>query len=207
MGVLFLLLPVQFGARPAMVDGEAVRVLGEPAFVFYDGLPNPVGWLLILWGVTGLPAAFPRHRALVLGAVLSLLVSVPLWLPTVQERFLASPEFGWAASLPQGVTLVLLCLGLVDAPGTPGTPGTAGLTAPLPPGRTYPTFSLRVTAIALAASLAAPPLIFGADLLWVALPAGAATGLGMLYLIWVLFRLHPYVPAPGESRQLSQGRP
>ena len=201
MGVVFVLLPVQFGARPAIVDGEELRVFGETAYVFYDGLPNPVGWLLVLWGVLGLPATFPRQRALLVGTAISLAVSVPLWLPSVQAQSLAAPEFGWAASLPQGVTLVLLCLALIEAPDIPD------LTDPLPAGRTYPVFGLRTTAIALAAGLAAPPLIFGAGLTWMLLPAGAATGLGLLYLIWTLFRLHRFVPSAGESRQKSQGAP
>ena len=201
MGVVLLLLPVQFGARPAMVDGERLMSLGAPVTVFYDGLPNPVGWLLVLWGIAALPASFPRQRPLLVGSLLSFAVSVPLWLPSVQEQTLAAPELGWVASLPQGVTLVLLCLALIEAPDE------AGLTAPLPEGRTYPVFGLRTTAIALGAALAAPPMIFGAGLEWAALPAGAASGLGLLYLIWTLFRLHAYVPAPDDARRLSQPGP
>ena len=198
MGIVFLLLPVQFGAREARSGGEPILSLGEPVTVFYDGLPNPIGWALVLWGLSALPAVFPRLRSLIIGSLLALAVSIPLWLPSIQELSLANPELGWAASLPQGVTLVLLCWSLAEAPAQPG------LVSALPEPRRYPDFGLRAAAVALGAAIAAPPVIFGAGLEWVALPAGAAAGLGLLYLIWTLFRLHGFIRDPGSEAPIER---
>ncbi|QWC86414.1 hypothetical protein KLP28_06955 [Nocardioidaceae bacterium] len=191
MGVLFLLVPVRFA--PTEVTGPF-----GPVVVFFDGLPNPVGWALVIWGLLALPAAFPRRQELLAGALVSLAVSVPLWFPDVQEVTILTPELGWVASLPQGLTLLLLCLALLAAPAN-------GFCDDLPPGRRFPDFGLRATAIALGVSLAAPPLIFGGGLTVLALPADAAVSLGLIYLIWTLFRLHRYVPGAVAPERSTSG--
>lgn len=72
----------------------------------WDLYPDPLGWLLILWGVWGLGERLPvgglRGVALVAG-----LVSIPLTVPSVRADL--SEPLLWAASLPQLVFCLLLC--------------------------------------------------------------------------------------------------
>lgn len=74
-----------------------------------DLLPDPVGWLLVLLGVRRLPVDLARRSGLRTLAVLALLVSVPLAVPTLADRILsADPSLQWAVNLPQlGFVLVL----------------------------------------------------------------------------------------------------
>jgi hypothetical protein len=78
----------------------------HPAWQHYDALPDPIGWLLVLWGLwplRRLDASFDLPAWL---AVLAALVSVPLWLPVLRHHLDASGE--WAASMPQTLCCLLL---------------------------------------------------------------------------------------------------
>lgn len=76
-----------------------VIVLVDASFGGYDGVPDPLGWLLVLWGLARLRPVLAERRGLVALAVLCLLVSVATYPPPVVERLDASG--GWALSLPQ----------------------------------------------------------------------------------------------------------
>src|SRR5690242_4549800 len=82
----------------------------------FDFLPDPLGWLIILAGVSVLPASVER-RSLLLGlAGLAGAVSVPLWWPDWAEALNdGDPSLWWAANLPQLVFVVVLALSLMGA--------------------------------------------------------------------------------------------
>jgi hypothetical protein len=87
MGMVIVVGSAYFPAHPS------------PAWKQYDALPDPLGWLLVLFGVFALArtdAAFDTSRWL---AGLAAVVSVPMWLPQVHHQLDASGE--WFASLPQ----------------------------------------------------------------------------------------------------------
>src|SRR5689334_20896418 len=81
----------------------------------WDLLPDPLGWLLVLHGLRRLPARIPFRASQLTTAVLALLASVPLWVPTLADRLDdADPSLRWAVNLPQLGFVVVLCLGLGD---------------------------------------------------------------------------------------------
>jgi hypothetical protein len=102
MGLVIVIGTALFPANPS------------PAWARYDALPDPLGWLLVLFGTFALTranAAFDSTRWL---AALALLVSVPMWFPQLQHRL--NPSGEWFVSLPQ----VLFCLFLARAIGMQG---------------------------------------------------------------------------------------
>jgi len=91
-------LPADFPAHP------------HPAWNYYDALPPPIGWLLILSGL----ARLIRHTELDLrivrsSAVVALLVSVPMWFPQVNHYVVpqynpgVSQSWQWLVALPTWV--------------------------------------------------------------------------------------------------------
>jgi hypothetical protein len=71
----------------------------SPSWQSYDALPDPIGWLLVLFGTFALARtdeAFASSRWL---AGLAAAVSVPMWLPQVNHQL--DPSGEWFASLPQ----------------------------------------------------------------------------------------------------------
>src|SRR5262245_26786738 len=76
----------------------------------YDALPDPVGWVLVVLGVLGLPADLERRSTLLAVAALAGVVSIPLWIPGVSEAVADVDEsLLWAANLPQLAFVGLLC--------------------------------------------------------------------------------------------------
>ena len=139
-----------------------------------DALPDPLGWVLVLLGVRGLPPDL-RHRApLLVLAVLAGTVSVPLWLPGAADRLHdAHPSLLWAASLPQLGFAAVLCLALADRAATAGdTPAAAWARTTL-------------TGVAVVAAL--PVLVFGGGIAALEVPAYLGASLVLLLLIWLLF--------------------
>ena len=76
-----------------------VIVLVDASFGGYDGVPDPLGWLLVLWGVRRLRPVLADRRLLPGLAVLCLVVSVVTYPPQVAEQL--DESGGWALSLPQ----------------------------------------------------------------------------------------------------------
>jgi hypothetical protein len=76
-----------------------VIVLVDASFGGYDGVPDPAGWLLVLWGLNRIRAVLPESRGLIALAGLCLVVSVVTYAPQVTERL--DESGGWALSLPQ----------------------------------------------------------------------------------------------------------
>ena len=101
MGLVIVLVPANFPHDP------------HPAWAFYDAIPDPLGWLLVLSGVRGLRGHLDVD---VVGwlAWVSFALSVPLWFPQVNH--LLVPEytdtidvsFQWFLFLPQTVFSLML---------------------------------------------------------------------------------------------------
>jgi hypothetical protein len=101
MGLVIVLVPANFPHDP------------HPAWQFYDALPDPIGWLFVLYGVRALRDHLDVDVISWLGWV-AFAVSVPLWFP--QLNHLLVPEynnsinvsFQWFLSLPQTVFSLVL---------------------------------------------------------------------------------------------------
>lgn len=103
MGMVIVLIPANFPANPS------------PEWAFYDALPDPIGWAMVLWGVVELGRRSTLDLALVRWfAVIALVVSIPMWFP--QLNHLLVPAYNpdttmsgqWFLSLPQSVFGLLL---------------------------------------------------------------------------------------------------
>ena len=72
----------------------------------YDALADPLGWLLVLWGVRRLA----DHTTLLTLAVGALVVACAVWFPHTQDLLDRSdPSLRWAINLPQVLFCVVLC--------------------------------------------------------------------------------------------------
>ncbi len=135
---------------------------------------GPVGWLLVLLGVRGLPGDLPRRGAVVTLAWLAAAVSVPLWFPGVSDAAYAThPSLGWALNLPQLGFAALLCHSLA----------TRAVAAEDRKAGSW----LRMAMAGFVAAALLPVVVFGAGVasLEVATYVGAA--LVLIALIWLLF--------------------
>jgi hypothetical protein len=147
----------------------------------YDALADPLGWLLVIWGVRRTPDS-STLQALALAA---LLVAGVVWFPATQDLLDRSdPSLRWAVNLPQVLFCVVLCRQLADRAGGVGDQRARAW--------------LR-TAMLLNVVLAiAPVLVFAAsaDDLMVSVHAAAA---GVVLLLIVLLFAHARRPwAPGS---------
>jgi hypothetical protein len=82
----------------------------------YDLVADPLGWLLVLRGMTQLPRSTPWWDTTTFLAGLALLVSVPLWFPGVVDALADTDDsLTWAANLPQIAFVAALCAALARA--------------------------------------------------------------------------------------------
>jgi hypothetical protein len=107
MGMVIVIGSALFPAHPS------------PSWEQYDGLPDPIGWVLVILGMVALARAdevFATSRWL---AVLAGAVSVPMWFPQLHHHLDASGE--WFASLPQIAFCLVLAreIGLLGARQSP----------------------------------------------------------------------------------------
>jgi hypothetical protein len=153
----------------------------------YDLLPDPLGWLLVLWGVAALPA--PGRARCRTAAVLALLVSVAVTPPAVRAQVAdAEPALRWALDLPDLLFLVLLARTLqhlataADSRATGRMRGiaTAGVVLAVAPVVLLPT----------GAEDLLPWATLAVQVLW-------------LWLVWNLFASHarPWAPAGSRDRR------
>lgn len=87
-----------------------VVVLVDASFGAYDGVPDPLGWLLVVWGLSRLRPVIAQSRGLLALAALCLVVSMVIYPPQVADRL--DESGGWALSLPQLAFSFALATGL-----------------------------------------------------------------------------------------------
>jgi hypothetical protein len=148
----------------------------SPGWEKYDALADPLGWLLVLYGVFALVRAdkvFDSTRWL---ALVAAVVSVPMWFPQVNHELDASG--GWFASLPQ----IAFCIVLSREIGLLGVRQE--------PTDTYVAkrFGLLVWGFALVAVL--PVVAIGGGLEQLETPTAALATLVTVAFIYHLFRVH-----------------
>ena len=145
----------------------------------YDALADPVGWLLVLLGVRGLPGGpRPAHGPARGWPPSPASVSVPLWIPGVSDALEdTDPSLLWAVNLPQlGVRRAALPTAWSAGPPTPGTTGAGGLAA-VP------------AVVGFVAVALLPVLVFGAGVDALEVPTYvAARRVLLLALIWPAVR-------------------
>jgi hypothetical protein len=165
-----------------------------PALAGYDAYFDPFGWLLILYGVRGLPEELPFRSAVRALGLVALAASVPLSVPQVVD-WIADTEraLAWAAYLPQfGFVALLfhsLALGAAEAGGR------------------RPAGWLRVVVTATLVVMVAPVLIFGAGLTGLADPAELVRFLVYVMAVWLLFSYSSRTWAGAPPGNESIGRP
>ncbi len=151
----------------------------------YDVLPDPLGWLLVVNGLRGLPAAYRQRSTVVRLGVLVLAVSVVLWVPST-GGWLDDHDASlrWAANLPQALVLAWFARTL------------AGHAAATDPGAGR---WLRTTATLIAVTAIAPVLVFGGGIRALEVPSYVLAALALLTLIWLLFG---YSGRPWATREI-----
>ena len=101
-----------------------------PALGGYDAYFDPFGWLLILYGVRGLPEDLPFRDTVRALGLIALAASVPLSVPQVVDWLEdGEPALAWAAYLPQFAFVGLLFHALAMAAIEAGEPKPARLAA------------------------------------------------------------------------------
>jgi hypothetical protein len=171
MGLVIVLVPANFPHDP------------HPAWQFYDALPDPIGWLLVLLGVRALRDHLDVDVVRWLGWV-ALVVSVPLWFPQVNH--LLVPEynhsievsFQWFLFLPQTVFSLALAR-------------TIGRAAELQqPRDTFVAGRFGVLTWAFAAVIVLPVVAYGGGVDGLESPALIGIGLVNVVFVYYLFRVH-----------------
>lgn len=141
-------------------------------FGSYDALADPVGWLLVLWGVRRIAG----NTALLALAVGSLVVAAVVWFPATQQLLEeVDPSLRWAVNLPQVLFCIELCRRLADLAGDSGDRRARAW--------------LRTTLVLNVLLAVAPVLVFaaGADDLLASVYAAAG---GVVLLLIVLLFVH-----------------
>lgn len=92
-----------------------VIVLVDAFFGGYDGVPDPLGWAMVIAGLLPLRAVLAEGSALVTAAAICLVVSLATYPPQVADRL--DESGGWALSLPQLAFSFLLCTALAAVSG------------------------------------------------------------------------------------------
>jgi hypothetical protein len=165
----------------------------EIAHHVYDGLPDPLGWLLILSGMNALRSYLDVEVAYWLAWV-ALLVSVPLWFPQLTEHLPEIPKhldtarrldqatkaasIAWAFSVPQSVMSLLLVRAISQE-------GIAQ-----EPRDTFAAGRFGVLTWGTAAVLVLPPIAYGGDVKNLITPTLIGIGLVNAAVIYYLFRVH-----------------
>lgn len=164
MGMVFIAGYAPFPAEP------------HPSWDSYDGLADPLGWVLAILGMqvlcraaTGFDGA--RWAAWVAGAI-----SIPLWFPQLNHRL--SDSAGWALSMPQTAFCILLLKSIAES-ALIKEPGD---------GYIRRRFGPLMWAFVLLVVL--PPIAIGGDLRGLDDTTVAVALLVNLAFIYYLFRVH-----------------
>ncbi|MGZ4485795.1 MAG: hypothetical protein ACXVW8_15830, partial [Nocardioidaceae bacterium] len=148
--------------------GLVIVVLDPLFFGGWDGLPDPLGWALVIAGLLALRPAVRNTDTLLWTAVLAGAVSVATYPPQVTAAL--APSVGWLVSLPQ----VAFCLML------------SGALAPYAGDLERRLSLMRWVFLAVALF---PVLVLGGGVERLLVPTAALAVLSTLYLVYLLFRL------------------
>ena len=144
-----------------------VIVLVDASFGGYDGVPDPLGWLLVLWGLARLgPAVVEGHGLLAL-TVLCLVVSVVTYPPQIAGRL--DESGGWALSLPQLAFSFALATALGPLSG-------------------WLEKRFRVMRTVFVGLAVAPAVVIGGDLEALRSPLAFAVAAANVYFVYLLFQ-------------------
>jgi hypothetical protein len=177
MGLVIVFLPANF----------------EIAGHVYDGLPDPLGYVLVLAGISALRTRLDVDVAYWLAWV-ALVVSIPLWFPQLTEQLPEIPKhldtaaqlstatkaasIKWAFALPQWVMSLLLVRVI----------GQEAIAQE--PRDTFVAGRFGVLLWGLAATIVLPPIAYGGDVENLITPTLIGVGLVQVVLIYYLFRVH-----------------
>lgn len=158
--------------RPLQAVGLGLIVIAlEARFGAYDGLPDPLGWVLVLLGLRGLAqrTAIGSTLALTYLGALALVVATVRWFPAAADALAdAERALVWAADVPSLAFQALLCRELARLAETAGERAAASW--------------FRITALGLVVGLLLPVLYDAAGWAWL-----EGTGdLGLLLQLLVL---------------------
>lgn len=152
--------------------GLVIVVLSAPVRGF-DLLADPVGWLLVLMGLSTLPV--PQRSALHVLATLSLLVSVVVWFPAARDALnVTDLALAWAAGLPEVATGIVLTHALAQVARIAGDR----------PARTW----LQTARTLLVVVAVLPPVVLGGGIDSLDTALGVFGSLVLLLVIVLLFR-------------------
>jgi len=155
-----------------------VIVLVDASFGGYDGVPDPLGWLLVVWGVRRLRPVLAEARVLLVVAAVCLVVSIVTYPPQVVEQL--DESGGWALSLPQLAFSFAL----------------AGAVGPVS-GWLEKRFRLmRPVFVALAV---APAIVIGGDLEAVRSPLAFVVAAANVYFVYLLFQASSLVTPQAKT--------
>lgn len=154
-----------------------VVVLVDALFAGYDGVPDPLGWLLVIAGLVALRPALDV-RTLLGAAGLCLVVSVATYPPQLSDRL--DDAGGFLLSLPQLVFGFLLCTAVAPAAG------------PLA-GR------FRVLRRLLVGLAVAPVVVLGGGVEALRDPLAFASVAVQVYLVYLLFASAGRIPGPAHD--------
>ena len=173
MGLVVVLVPANFPRDP------------HPAWRYYDALPDPIGWGLVLAGLWALARSSDLDLDVTrwLG-VLAFVVSVPLWFP--QASHLLVPEYNprievslqWFVALPQTLFSLLLVR----------TIGRAAIDEE--PRDTFVAGRFGVLTWGLVGSLVLPVVAYGGGVEALQDPSLLLIGLVNVAVVYYLFRVH-----------------
>jgi len=176
--------------RPLQAIAMGLVIIGlRTEFGGYDALADPVGWLLVLYGVRRLPVPRDQRRTLLAAAAIAGVVSVPLWIPGVSDAIEdVDPGLLWAANLPQLAFAALLAHVLVSAAMGADDRRSAAW--------------LRFLRVGFVAAAVLPVLVFGAGVDALEAPTYILATLLLLMLIFLLFSwsARPWALDPATTR-------
>ena len=181
MGMVFIAGYAPFPAHP------------HPHWKVYDGLADPVGWVLVVLGVHALSRTMTGLDGVRWAAWIAGVVSVPLWVPQLTHRL--SDSGAWALSMPQTAFCLLLAKeiaerALTEEPADPYLPRRFGLLM-----------------WAFVVLVVLPPVAIGGDITALDDVTVGAAFIVNLAFIYYLFRVHRRTWLGGPGPLLIHPRP
>lgn len=150
----------------------------------FDGVPDVLGWVLVMFGLLGLRARLDNFAVLRTVAVLAGVVSAVTFWPTV---FATAPEStGWLLSLPHLAFSFVLCASVSE------------LSKPDDTAISRRFALLRWVFVALAAG---PVLVYGGGVDALLIPLAVVSVAANVFLIYLLFKIskRPYAMAEVDA--------